>query len=126
MAGFDDLIPEAMPYLATEERAATAGTAWRWEYELRDSVGTLIDLSTGYTATAGICLENSTTSVVTIAVTFPSTGVVRCSVTAANSAVVTPGIYYSEVTVTRTSDSAKVILVGAGDAKFIVKRKASA
>lgn len=125
MSGFDDLIPEAMPYMGTEEILATCGTSWLWEYELSDNTGALVNLTTGYTATAKICPPDSTTSVVSVTVTFPTSGVVRCSVTAANSASVDPGVYYHEVTVTRTSDSSKIILVGAGDATFRAKRKAS-
>lgn len=126
MAGFDDLIPNAMPYLATEELVGTAGTSWQWDYPLVDNLGNPVDLTTGFAGTAVICAAGSTTSVVTVSLTFATGGVVRCTVTPSASAAVPPGAYFHEVTITRTSDSRKIIVVGAGDSKFIVKRKVSA
>ena len=128
MAGFDDLIPAAMPYLATEKITAVAGTSWQWDYDLLDDAGNPVDISTGYTSAAVIRSRNADgtyTTVYTPTCTTPSTGVLRCTVSPATTSSDTGKTYYHEVTVTRTSDSAKVCVVGGGDATFVVKRKVS-
>ncbi|MGZ4518935.1 MAG: hypothetical protein ACXVXW_00765 [Mycobacteriaceae bacterium] len=124
MAGFDDLIPAAMPYLATEHIPATAGASWQWDYELLDDADTPIDISSGFTFSVAITTKSGAT-VCTPTTSTPSTGVLRCAVTPVVSATVPEDVYYHEVKITRTSDGAKVIAVGAGDAKFIVKKAVS-
>lgn len=128
MAGFDDLIPAAMPYLATETIRGTAGSDWQWDYEFEDDAGNLITINTGYTATAKLHSRNSSgvyTVVYTATVTFPTATSMRCSIAAATTTADTGNKYFHEVTLTRTSDSKKITVVGAGDSTFLVKKKES-
>jgi hypothetical protein len=122
VAGFDDVIQSALPYLASETISATAGTSWWWGYLITDDAGTLVDLSSGFTFDASIRTQAGT-EVAVPTVTTPTTGAVQCKVTPAVSAAITAGAYYHEVTIARTSDAAKIIIVGAGDARLIVKAK---
>ncbi|MGZ4520692.1 MAG: hypothetical protein ACXVXW_09820 [Mycobacteriaceae bacterium] len=124
MAGFDDLIPAAMPYLATERIPATANTSWQWDYTLLDDSGALVNVSSGFTFSAIITTVGGAT-VCTPTITSPSTGILRCVVPPSTTASIAPGMYLHEVKITRTSDSAKVLVVGAGDAKFVVKKAVS-
>lgn len=119
MAGFDDLIAEALPYLDTETIEGTAGTTWLWDYALLDSTLSLVNISAGFTLSATIRDQNGVELVAPV-VTSPSTGVLRCFVSPANSAIAA-GQHRHEVTIVRNSDSAKIIAVGAGDSVFIVK-----
>lgn len=121
MAGFDDLIPAAMPYLAVEFISGAAGSTWQWDYAVEDDDENPVDLTTGYT---GVCeLRATLGGAVAIAptVSFPSVGTIRVSADAATTAAVAAGRYYHEVEVTRTSDSAVIKVVGGGDGRFVVK-----
>lgn len=122
MAGFDDCIQGALPYLAIETIEATNGTDWWWGYVLLDDSLNEVDITTGFTASATI-RDADGVEAVAPTVTRPSGGQVMCKVANADSAGVGKDTYYHEVTVTRTADDATVILVGAGDSKFIVKQK---
>lgn len=124
MAGFDDLIPAAMPYMATEHITATGGTDWQWDYLLKDDNGDPVDVGTGFTRT--IKLVDSGGSVIyTPTAAQASTGLVRCTLAAATSAGDVGTTYFHELTIIRTSDSKKIIIVGAGDSTFVVKKKVS-
>lgn len=126
MAGFDDLVAAALPYLATETINATAGTSWRIPYDLEDDSGAPIDISTGYTATWNLYDAAGASKLSSgLTVTKTSTGAV-VTATAAASAALAKGTYFHELTIVRTSDSATVLVVGAQDSKTIVKRKAAA
>lgn len=119
MAGFDDLIAEALPYLDVETIEGTAGTTWLWDYALLDSTLSLVNISVGYTLSATI-RDQAGVELVAPVVTSPSLGVLRCFVSPVNSAIAA-GLHLHEVTIVRNSDSAKIIAVGAGDSVFIVK-----
>lgn len=125
MAGFDDLIPAAMPYMATEKLTATAGTDWQWDYRLLDDAGDPVDVGTGFTRTMKLVDQTDGTVVYTPTVTQVSTGLVRCTLDATTTASDPGSKYDHELTITRTSDSKKIIVVGAGDAEFVVKKKVS-
>lgn len=122
MAGFDDLIPAAMPYMATETLTATAGTDWQWDYQFLDDAKDPVDLGTGFTRTMKLVDANGT-PVYTPTVTQVSTGLLRCTHAASASASDQGTTYFHELTIVRTSDSKKLIVVGAGDSTFIVKKK---
>lgn len=122
MAGFDDLIPAAMPYLATEQLKGTAGRTWEWGYQLTDSAGAPIDLTTGYTLTGAIVTSSTRTSVATITVTAPSPGLVWCKLAPSTTVSVQAGRYVHQVKIVRTADSAAIDLVGGGDSSFTVLR----
>lgn len=79
-------------------------------------------MTTGYTGALSIRTKDGGGDVVTVAVTFPSAGQVKCAVTPANSANVAADLYYHELTLTRSSDGAVVKAVGGGDSKFKVKK----
>lgn len=125
MAGFVDVIAQALPYLGVEHIDATANTTWEWFYKVTDDAGTLVDMTAGYTGTCSVHPRGGGAAVVSATVTFPSVGVVRCFVAPATNASVAAGDYEHELTITRTSDGAKVVGVGAGDSTFKVKRKVS-
>lgn len=125
MSGFADVIADAMPYLAVEHIQATQGATWEWTYLVTDHDGANVDMTTGYTGTCSIRTKDGGTDVVTPAVTFPSSGQVKCKVLPAASAAVASGTYYHELTLTRTSDGAVVKAVGGQDSKFLVKKKVS-
>lgn len=119
MAGFSDLIPAAMPYLATEKLAGVTGATWQWSYDVTDDAGDAVNMTTGFT---GVCQirKPDGTLIVAPAVTFPSAGLVTCTVTAANTTSLTAGHYYHELEITRTSDSVVIKVVGGGRATFDV------
>lgn len=125
MTGFADVITQALPYLATEVIQAVQGTTWEWYYNVTDNDGAQVNMTTGYTGTLSVRPQGGGTEVVAAAVTFPSTGVVRCFAAPATTASVAPGTYVHELTITRTSDSAKVVAVGAGVSTFQVLAKVS-
>lgn len=127
MSGFSDVIDQALPYLARERIEATTGTTWSWGYLIYDNDGALVDMTSGFTGTLSVRTkkDGTGTEVIAATVTFPSSGQVKCTATAAATAAVSPGDYYHELTVTRSSDSAKIVVVGAGDSKFEVKKKVS-
>lgn len=119
MAGFDDLVPECMPYAMTETLAATAGSSWEWTYELKDGTGVLVAV-TGLTGVCNLRATQGGTIGVSPTVTFPSAGVVQCAVTPSASAAVAPGVYFHEVEVTNAA-ARKIMIVGGGDSRFTVK-----
>jgi hypothetical protein len=123
LSGFADLIADALPYLAVEHIEATQGATWEWAYLLTDHSDANVDMTSGYTGACSIRVKGGGTDVVSVAVTFPTSGQVKCAVTPANSAAVAAGTYYHELTLTRTSDGAVVKAVGGGDSKFAVKKK---
>jgi hypothetical protein len=124
MTWFDDLIEDAMPYLATEELSATQGVSWQWTYTVDDASA---DLGASYTATAVIKKAvTDVSSVVTVSTTFPAVNQVRCTVTPANAASVPAGRYLHEVEISRTSDGRCLKVVGGGDSQFIVKPQVGA
>lgn len=125
MAGFDDVIAQALPYLAVETLQATQDTTWQWGYLITDNDGALVDLTSGFTATLSVRPKGGGTEVVAATVTFPTAGEVLCTVTPATSVGVAVGNYEHELTITRTSDGAQVIAVGAGHSTFQVLRKVS-
>lgn len=126
MAGFDDLVAAALPYLATETIYATAGTTWVIPYDLVDDSGNPIDISTGYTATWNLYDEDGVSKISTgLTVAKTSTGAV-VTATATASVTLPKGTYFQELVIVRTSDSATVLVVGAQDSRTIVKRKAAA
>lgn len=122
MAGFDDVVLAALPYLATEQIPLTRGTSWWWEYELRDNNGDLVDLATGYTITAVIATAAGQV-VTSPVISFPATGVIRCTVDPDVATTIQAGTYYHEISIVRDSDSAQVIVVGAGDATITVRKR---
>lgn len=122
MAGFDDLIPEAMPYLAIEEISGTGGTDWQWDYQITDKSGNLVDFATGFTFAMKL-VNRAGVTVYSPTVAQVLTGVLRCTL-AASATAADPGTkYLHELTITRTSDGKKIVVVGAGDSEFTVKRK---
>lgn len=122
MAGFEDLIDESMPYLWRDGREATVGTTWRWGYVVRDADGNLIDF-TGITGDMSIRTPSGT-EIFAPTVTFPAAGEILCTATPAATAALTPrDRCLSELTLTRTSDGAKVLAFGAGDSVFSLKKK---
>lgn len=120
MAGFEDLIPASMPYMAREQLAGSTGSDWEWSYEVLDNSGNAVDF-TGCTAVCEIRDKLGGTVVLAPAVTFPAAGQVKVTATNAQTAALAAGFYVHEVEVTRTSDGKKVKLVGAGDSQFTVK-----
>jgi len=124
MSGFDDLIPAAMPFLASEVIEATNGTSWEVEYLVFDDDDALVNMTVGFTGSASI-RSTGGGEVLAPTLTFPSAGVVRFAATPAQSAAVAEGSYGHEVTITRSSDSAKIIIVGGGGGRFIVRGKVS-
>lgn len=127
MSGFNDVIDQALPYLARERIEATSGTTWSWGYLIADNDGALVDMTSGYTGTLSIrtASDGSGSEVIAPTVTFPSAGQVKCTAAPTATGALTPGSYFHELTITRTSDSAKVVVVGAGDSKFRIKKKVS-
>lgn len=123
MAGFDDLLAAAIPYLDWEEMAVTQGTTWEWSYLLLDDSKVLVDLTVGFTGTMSIRTRNGDTDLVTVGVTFPAAGAVTCTAVPTATDEIEPGRYYHELTLTRTSDSAVLIAIGAEDSIFVVKKK---
>lgn len=126
MSGFDDLVPAAMPYLATETIYATAGTSWKIPYDLVDDAGNPVDISTGFTATWNLYDDAGAPKLSTgLTVSKTSTGVL-VTTTAAASAALAPGTYFHELVVVRTSDTATVMVVGAKESRTHLKKKAAA
>lgn len=119
MAGFDDLIPEAMPYLATEAIEATKGADWEWGYVLNDNDGTPVNMTSGYT---GLCQirDDAGVLVLTPTVTFPVAGQVVCRVTNATTETATAGKHKHELEITRTSDGKKIKAVGGSRSTFTI------
>lgn len=127
MAGFDDLIAAAMPYLATEYITGSAGSDWEWDYEFEDDDGNLVTINSGFTFTAKLHSRSGGTYTVvyTATTSTPTATVLRCTMAAATTTADPGAMYYHEVRITRTSDGKKILAVGAGDSKFIVKAKES-
>lgn len=123
MAGFEDLIAEAMPYLAREEMEATQDTTWRWGYIVTDFDKALVDLTVGFTGSCAIRVKNGDTDAVTMTVTFPVAGQILCAADPPDNDEVPVGVYFHEVTVTRDSDGAQIVVVGSGDSRIGVKKK---
>lgn len=121
MSGYDDLIPAAMPYLAIEHIAATAGTDWQWDYLLLDDAGDPVDVGTGFTRTMKLVTADGAV-VYEPTVTQVSTGLVRCTLAHADSEGDPGTRYLHELAITRTSDDKRIVVVGAGDSVFVVKR----
>ena len=122
--GFDDLVAEAMPYMATEELSGAQGSSWEWSYELTDTAGTLVD----FTGCTGVCEIRATIGgAVTLAptVSFPSAGIVKVTATPTQTAAVAKGRYYHEVELTNAA-SRKVKVVGGGDSHITVKPEVTA
>jgi hypothetical protein len=123
VAGFDDLIADALPYLGREEITATQGTTWRWSYTVTDHAEDAVDLTSGFTGSCSLRLKGEGTDAATPTVTFPTAGQIVCTLAATASDDVEPDLYVHEVTITRTSDGAKIIAVGGGDSFFRVLPK---
>lgn len=123
MAGFDDLLATALPYLDWEEMAVTQGSTWTWSYLLVDDDDDLVDMTSGFTAGLSIRSRGGTVDVVPVTVSFPAPGAITCFASAITTDAAVPGLYYHELTVTRTSDSAVLIAVGAEDSRFLIQRK---
>lgn len=123
MAGFDDLIADALPYLAREEITATQGTTWEWSYSVTDHDDAAVNMTTGFTGSCSIREVGGTVDLVTVTVTFPVSGQIKCKALPTSTDDIAPGNYFHELTIVRTSDSAKIIAVGGGDSQFSVKRK---
>lgn len=121
MAGFDDLVFAALPYLATEELEATAGTTWLVPYYPVDDTNAAVNLSTGFTCTMKI-FDIDGAEVLTGTASFPAADHVLFTFAASATLAVAPGKYFQEVTVTRTSDSKKIIVVGARKSQVTVLR----
>ena len=119
MAGFDDLIPAAMPYLAREELDASTGSSWEWEYLIDDNAGDPVDF-TGITGVCEIHAKGDSGVLIAPTVTL-TTGKVTVTATAAQTTGLAAGQYRHEVELTRTSDSAVVKVVGSGDSVFNIK-----
>lgn len=125
MAGFDDLIPACMPYMATDEVDGTAGADWQWEYTVDDNAGDPIPWTTGYTGTCKIKNARGDT-IASPDVSFPASGIVRCVLGHVDTATLPKGKYLWELKVTRTSGGAPVVLIGGGDSHFTIKPSVSA
>lgn len=121
MSGFDDLILEAMPFLASEHIQGTSGADWEWIYDLTDNSAAAVDMTSGFT---GICkirtAQSGGSDVATPTVTFPAAGRIKCAVPNATTESIAAGVYYHELEVTRTSDGKKIKVVGAGRGVFEV------
>lgn len=124
MTGFDDLLVLGQPFVHTEEMAETAGFNWTWGYGCLDDNTDPVDMTTGYTGTCIVKDENGAT-VIEVPVTFPQIGVVMCQATAEETDGVTTGTHAHEVAVTRTSDSARLLVISPGGSSFIVLPKGS-
>lgn len=119
MAGFDDLVAEAMPYMAVEHIMGARGSSWEWSYELRDTAGALVD----WTGVTGVCeLRSAIGGGVVLAptVALPSAGIIKITATPTQTGGVTAGTYLHEVELTNAAGR-KVKVVGSGDSRFIVK-----
>lgn len=123
MTGFDDLILDALPYLAVEEISAAQGTTWRWGYSVTDHAGNDVDLTSGFTGSCSIREKGGVSDVVAVTVTFPVTGQILCAIAPTLSDDVARGTYYHELKIIRASDSAQILAVGAGDSVFLVKKR---
>lgn len=119
MAGFDDLVFAALPYLATEELDATAGTTWLFPYYPFDDNKDPVDLSTGFTCTMKI-FDISGVEIITGTVSYPAADHILFTFAASATLAVAPGKYFQEVTITRASDSKKIIFVGARKSEITV------
>jgi hypothetical protein len=120
MAGFADLIPAAMPYLATEQLSGAQGSSWEWSYECTDD----LDAPVPWTNCTGTAVLKSTLTgavALTLTVTFPADGVVTVTATSALTAPLAPGAYLHEVEVTNSALTKTIKIVGGGDARFTVK-----
>lgn len=122
MSGFDDLLA-AGPYLDVEYMAETQGASWVWSYLVVDNDKALVDMRTGYTGSLSIRGKNDVTDLVPVEVTFPAIGGITCTADVLDTEDATPGLYYHELTVVRDSDGATLVVVGAFDSIFEVKRK---
>lgn len=122
MAGFDDIVAEAMPYMARELLTATAGASWDVPYEVRDSTNTLVTWPTGSSVMAAMYpTKSGSAATLTFTATLPGPGLVRFTATPAQTEPLTPGVYYHEVEVTEGGTGRKVKLVGSGDSRILVK-----
>jgi hypothetical protein len=119
VAGFDDLVYAALPYLNTEEIDGTAGTTWLCPYYPYDDNKAPVDLSTGFTCTMKL-YNAAGTEIIAGTASFPASDHVLFTFAASATLAVPPGKYFHEVTVTRTSDSKKIIVVGARKSEFTV------
>lgn len=119
MSGFDDLVTEAMPYLATEHITAAKGSSWEWSYKLTDATGTAVD----FTGCTGVCeLRPTIGGAVALAptVTFAAGGYVKITATPTQTAALVAGRYLLELELANAAGR-KVKVVGAGDAFVTVK-----
>jgi hypothetical protein len=122
VAGFDDLLTLAQPFVHTEEMAEQAGSSWTWGYSAVDDNGDPVDMATGFTGSC-IVKDDNDAMVIDVPVTFPSPGFVICSSNDTDDVV--PGTHHHQVTVTRTIDSARLVLVNGAGSSFIVLPKGS-
>ena len=117
--GFDDLVAEAMPHLATEEISGAAGASWEWSYVLTDAADAPVDL-TSVTGEFKMAKTLGGTSAVSATVTCSADGVVKVTATPSATSTVAPGTYFHEVVLTNAAGR-KVYVVGGGESRFIVK-----
>lgn len=121
MAGFDDIILEAQPYMATWPVEVTVGADWEILLgEFQDGSGTPIAWTAGYTGLCKVKNKPGGDTLATPAITFPSAGYVKATVANAATENVLPGEWTWEVEVTRTSDGKKAKLIGGGRSSFTV------
>ena len=118
MATFDALVPLALPFLASETIEAVQGKSWEWDYDIAID-GDPVD----FTGCTGVCeVRSSSALIVAPTVSFPSPGVVRCSVAPSASDALAPGLYLHEVRVTNGAGR-KVVVVGGGKSRFVILPK---
>lgn len=121
MAGTDDLIAAAMPYMATEAIAATAGESWEWWYDdIVDDAGTLVDL----TGCTGVCdIRNTDGALLLTAVVTLGVGTVKVTATpSATAPLATAAAVAAQHRVEITTPAGrKFLLVGAGGTTFIIR-----
>ena len=119
MATFDALVPLAQPFLATETCEAVQGASWEWDYDIAIDGDDPVD----FTGCTGVCqIRSSSALIVAPTVSFPSPGVIRCSVTPSASDALAPGLYLHEVRVTNGAGR-KVVIVGGGKSRFVILPK---
>lgn len=125
MTWFDDLVEDAMPYLAEEHLSGTAGASWQWTYAFDDDDADLA--SPAYVATCVIKKAvTDSASVVTVSCTFPTVKQLRCTVTPSDTAALTAGDYLLEVEIKRPSDNRCLKVVGGGDSFLTIKPEVGA
>ena len=123
MAGFDDLVAQAMPYLATEDMSAVAGMSWEWWYDgLNDNDGVPVDWA-GVTGTCEIWRDD--TLLVSPTVAFPNPGSIKVTVSPSQTGPLAPaggGDVAARHEVELVNGAGRrVTVVGAGGTRFVIQ-----